>query len=277
MKKDGPLTSESTKKIPNGARAPRSRVREDLATELFTVVKLALDRFGVSREEQNRARRRAGRLDAPPAVSGPLLRDARGLGDLLLEWSRAPEYLDRHGNPRVLLLEGTGHTFEALVKRFMPTKSISEAVAIARATTEISLRPGGKIALLGGILVKLTDTMENMLAHSIRHVDQLLATSIHNKRVHENEVDAVEGRMERMVIGVILRERYPDLMTNLRPQIYDLLERVDSAVEQCQPASLQDLTRSTALGIGIYISQEDDWERAGIDPQTVIKTTPDGE
>lgn len=276
MKKDGASHADSApESTPRAHRdADPPSVRENLATELYTLVRLALDRHGVTAEEQQRARRRSSRLAAPPAVSGPLLRDARGLGNLLLEWSRASEYLDSYGQPRILRLEGPGATFESLVKRFMPTKTIDEAVALARDTTEIALRPRGKIALIGSLLVKLTNTSENVLAHTIRQFDQLLTTNLHNQALEEGN-QAIEGRMERMVIGVILRERFPDLMAALRPQIYDLLQRVDASVEQRQPRTVEELAHSTAVSIGIYISQENDWERAGIDPETIIKAPSD--
>lgn len=278
MKKDGSRGETLPRKMPQraAAEADPPSIRENLATEMYTLVRLALARSGVTPVEQARAQQRSNELQTPPAVSGPLLRDARGLGNLLLEWSRASDYLDRQGQPRILRLEGPGATFESLVKRFMPTKSVAEALALAQETTEISLRSRGRIALVGSILVKLTNTPENVLAHAIRHLDQLLTTSLHNKEREDGD-PSLEGRMERMVIGVILRERFPDLMADLRPQIYDILQRVDRSVEQRQPTTTDDLTRSTALSVGIYISQEDNWDRAGIAPETIIRPPSDSE
>src|ERR1700722_8431032 len=56
-----------------------SKVREDLAIELYALARLGLHRFGLTPAEQRRALKRSLRLKAAPRVSGPLLRDARSL------------------------------------------------------------------------------------------------------------------------------------------------------------------------------------------------------
>jgi len=76
--------------------------------------------------------------------------------------------------------------------------------------------------------------------------------------------------MERMVLGVISAREFDGLMGELRPQIYDLLQRVDSSVQQRQPRSAQSLRRATAVSVGVYVSREDNWERAGIDAGPLV-------
>jgi hypothetical protein len=39
----------------------------------------------------------------------------------------------------------------------------------------------------------------------------------------------------------------------------------------CQPKNAQALKSATAVSVGVYVSQEDDWERAGIDPSAVVR------
>jgi hypothetical protein len=56
-----------------------------------------------------------------------------------------------------------------------------------------------------------------------------------------------------------------------RPQIYDLLQRVDSSVQHRQPKTARALKSATAVSVGVYVSQEDDWERAGIDASAVAR------
>jgi len=85
-------------------------------------------------------------------------------------------------------------------------------------------------------MVSVAQANDNLyLAHAIQQVDQLLKTSLHNRRFAGKKRD--KGRMERMVTGIISRAKYENLMRELRPQIYDLLQRVDSSVERWQPTT----------------------------------------
>jgi hypothetical protein len=71
--------------------------------------------------------------------------------------------------------------------------------------------------------------------------------------------------MERMVTGIISRAKYESLMRELRPQIYDLLQRVDSSVERWQPTTARELANATAVSVVVFVAQEDDLERIGAD------------
>ena len=246
-----------------------ANVRLELAVELYSLVSLALGKFGLNPSDRQIAFERSRGFKKAPTVSGPLLRDFRGLCSILLEWSRDAEYLDPDGKPRVLAVKGSGATFESLVKRFLPKKSLAQVVAMACATAEVTTRPGGKIALLGSILVNIANSTENLLAHAIRQIDQLLETILHNARVRRKGLS--NGHMERMVTGVIDRAALKPLMSELKPQIYDLLQRVDSSVQQRQPKSARSLRDATAVSVGIYVSRQDDWERAGIDARVSVK------
>ena len=156
-----------------------------------------------------------------------------GVAEILLEWSRKAPYLDSEGRPRVLSIAGPGATFESLARRFLPNMSLEDVVALACRNSEVVTRPGNRIALLGSILVKLGDSREKYFAHAIRQIDQLLQTLLHNWHVQRS--GAEQARMERVVIGIISRANFKAFMTELRPQIYDLLLRVDSSIERNQP------------------------------------------
>jgi hypothetical protein len=75
--------------------------------------------------------------------------------------------------------------------------------------------------------------------------------------------------MERMVTGVILRANFDAFMNELRPQIYDLLLRVDSSIERHQPKSARGLRAASAVSVSVYVNQGDDLERAGVDTSLV--------
>ena len=240
---------------------------EELAVELYTRVRLALSQFGLTRAQQRRALERSRRLMAAPKVSGQILRAEMGVGEILLEWSRKVAYLDSEGKPRVLAIAGPGATFEGLARRFLPNTPLDDVVALACRTSEVVTRPGNRIALLGSILVKPGDSREKYLAYAIRQIDQLLQTLLHNWQVQRKSAE--KGRMERVVIGVISRANFKALMGELRPQIYDLLLRVDSSIERHQPKSARSMRDATAVSVGVYAGQEDDLERAGLDTSFV--------
>jgi hypothetical protein len=200
-------------------------------------------------------------------VSGRTVRAGLGVGSILLEWSRRAPYLDSDGKPRVLSIAGSGATFESLARRFLPHMPLKEVVALACEKSEVVIRPGNRIALLGSILVKLGDSREMYLAHAIRQIDQLLQTLLHNRRVVRNNPE--RGRMERVVIGVISRANFRSFMDELRPQIYDLLLGVDSSIERNQPKSARSMRDATAVSVSVYAGQEDDLERAGVDTSFV--------
>jgi len=190
------------------------------------------------------------------------MRDIHGLGRMLLEWSRDEEYVGPDGKPKVLAIKGPGATFETLAKRALPGSPLDPIVARACETAEVRKRPGGKIALLGSILVKVLKSPESHLAHVIRQIDQFLSTSLHNQRMHRQ--GRAGGRMERLSTGVIVASEFKALMRELRPQIYDLLLTVDSSLQAREPKTRRALKRATAVSVGVYVSQEPDLERAGV-------------
>jgi hypothetical protein len=246
-----------------------AKVREDLAVELYALIRLALNRFGLSASQQRRAVERSWRLRTAPRTSGPLLRDARSLSALLLKWSRSPQYVDAKGNPRVLLINGPGDSFEKLARQFLPKMPLADVIDMACATTEVSKRPGGKIALIGDIMVNLAKSDVRPYAHAVRQIDHLLETSLHNAKLLPRQ--RAQGRMQRLVIGVIPRAEYTDFMSELRPQIADLMSRVDSSVENRRPRNAKALKAATAVSVGVYVAEENDWERAGIDAGAYVK------
>ena len=246
----------------------QSKVREDLAIELYALARLGLHRFGLTPAEQRRALKRSLRLKAAPRVSGPLLRDARSLSALLLEWSRSPQYVDAKGRPRVLSIKGQGDTFQSLARQFLPAMPLADVIAMSCATTEVSTLPKGRIALVGGTTVNVARSNTPPLAHAVRQIDQLLETTLHNAKLKPHQ--QAHGRMQRLVIGVISRAEYEDLMRELRPQIADLLERIDSFIEQHRPRNAKTLKSAVAVSVGVYVSVENDWERAGVDVSALL-------
>jgi hypothetical protein len=172
----------------------------------------------------------------------------------------------------VLSIAGPGATFQGLAERFLPGVALSAVVESLCARADVAIRPGDRIALLGGVLVNLADSPDHVLAHGIRQIDQLLATLLHNAATRRAGMG--EGRTERMLLGVITRAEFDDLMQELRPQIAAFLERIQGAVEPRRPKPSQGLHEATAVSVGVYVSRDDDWERAGIDAAAFVNPAP---
>src|SRR5271154_154079 len=248
-----------------------TQTADDLAVELYTLVRLGLNDLGLNQAQQLRALARSRRLKTPPKVSGPLLRDWGLLGEILLVWSREPEYLDDTGMPRVLAIRGREGTFESLARRFLPNVKLEDLVAMACETAEVVIRPGGRIALLGSIMVSHVKSLDRALAFAVTQIDQLLQTTVHN--FVANKTGRGAGRMQRIVKGVISRGEFEDFMHELRPQIYDLLVRVEASAENHRPKNARALRSATAVSVGVYVGQENDLQRAGVDASLVPQPT----
>lgn len=272
MSRSGGQRPSRPSRLASTAAAPPFEVtaEEALATELYALVRLALSRLGVNHDQQRRAQSKANRLAHPPCVSGPLMRNLRALADLLTEWARAPGYVDADGKPKVLRIAGSGASYATLAMRFLPQLTVSAAVSLACSAAPVAVRPSGKIALLGSPLVDPSGAPATALAHTIRHIDHLMTAVIHPARSNRRVACGPSPRLERLVVGAIPREAYPEVVAELRPQIHDLMERVDAAVQRRQPSAR--VAPSTSLSVGIYVSREDNWERAGLDPNLHAST-----
>jgi hypothetical protein len=142
---------------------------------------------------------------------------------------------------------------------------------MARRSAEVELLARGRIALLGSVLVKPSSGHELLLAHAIRHIDQILNTIFYNELQQSDTKPNAPGRMERMVMGLIDKDRFKDLVAELRPQVFNLMSQIDAAAEKRAPKSIAD---ATAVVVGMYVAEESDWERIGVDPTTMMSDKP---
>ena len=232
------------------------------------MVRLALGELGVSRRQQERALVRSQHLKTPPNVSGRVLRAGwGGRGDIARMVAQST--ILRLGRQA----SRTGdHWARGDFRKSGATVFAQHALrggCGARVRELGSGHPPGVIRSRSwaAFWSNSVNTREKYLAHAIRQIDQLLQTLLHNRRLGGRS--AADGRMERMVMGVISRANFKPLMRDLRPQIYDLLLRVDSSIEHYQPKTARSLRAGTAVSVSVYVGQEDDLERAGLDTSPV--------
>ena len=239
-------------------------MREDLLIEALTGLRLAFADFGTTRAEFERAWHRSRREKRVPAVSGPLLSDIRGIGDIIEQWSRSPAYTESDSKPRVIFIEGPGATFETLARCALPKMALARVVELAQEVGEVGLQPGGKIALLGSIFIGLKSSEERQLAHLVRQLFGLLASGVHNRRnVHKHQD---EGLISRISTGVIAANKLPSLVGEVRPRIYDLLLGLESSFESRAPRSAHELKNARAVELSVFLSADTDLKRAGVAP-----------
>jgi hypothetical protein len=245
--------------------APRRKDRrllEELATESFAELKLALSEFSLSRAELARAMARALKMTKVPPVSGRVTSEYKALGKILIEWSRGAAYADDAGKPRVLMVKGPGATFESLARRALPNRSVNEVVERIRRVAEVSMRPQGKIALLGSVLVNIMQSDESHLAHMNRQLEHFFSTSRFNRRMAKR--GAPERRMERLATHVIASDQVESFMEEVKPRIYNMLMGVENAMDRRNPKGKR--AKGTVVGVGVYMSAEENLERAGYGP-----------
>jgi hypothetical protein len=243
-------------------RACNAQVREDLLNEALTSLRLAFADFGQTPAEFERAVRRSRREKRVPAVSGPLLSEVRGIGDIIEQWSRSPAYTESDGQPRVLSVEGPGATFETLARRALPKMALARVVELAREIGEVGLQPEGKIALFGTIFMSLKGSEERQLAHLVRQLIGLLANGVHNRRNANKHQD--EGLISRISTGVIAADKLPSLVGEVRPRIYDLLLGLESSFESRAPQTARELKKASAVELSVFLSADTDLSRAGV-------------
>jgi hypothetical protein len=234
-----------------------------LATELLWAALGVLRSYGLSTEQLRVAALNALKARTVPPASGKVLRDYRALGNLVFKWMCDPGYVDEAGRPRILPLHGRRPSFDALAKQFFPHRPLREVLKLACSAAEIEERTGKRIALIGGCTVDLAVNPEATLAHSVRHVMQLLNTTQHNFRVAR----AGQGIRwtDRMVNRVIESRSWEEVVAEIRPQIADLIDRTDRLLQPRERAALRSRRKKSVVGVGVYLFQDDAIDRAGVE------------
>jgi hypothetical protein len=264
------MTRKKGRAIPaRGARKP-SRARlsektplEPLAVELYGVVRAALTKYGLSANEQKRIFARTHRSSSVERVSGPVLHQFRGLGDLISTWLEEMPYVDDAGKPKVLNIQGRGATFESLARQFLPQKPLSDVVALACGNANVGTLPGGRIALYGDTMVDVAKNREVAMAQTILHIKQIFETCLHNVQIARG--DAALGRLERIVDHVISQEDFEKFRKAIRPQLHDMCERVDRLLKSSAKRRLKPRQKRGSAGIGLYVYYDGAMKRVSHD------------
>jgi Family of unknown function (DUF6502) len=270
VKGNGVMTRKKARAIPaRDARKPsRGRLSqktplEPLALELYGVVRAALTKYGLSSSEQKRLFTRAERSSSVKPVSGPVLHQFRGLGDLISTWLEEMPYVDDTGKPKVLNIHGRGATFESLARQFLPQKPLADVVALACGNANVGTLPGGRIALFGDTMVDVSKNREVAMAQTILHIKQIFETCLHNVQTARD--GAALGRLERIVDHVISAEDFEKFQKAIRPQLHDMCERIDRLLRSSSRKRRAEKKKLGSAGIGLYVYYDGDMKHVSND------------
>ena len=218
--------------------------------ELFGYLRSELAGYGLTTSRQRHLYEQSLRTRMVEDVSGRLLEQFRGLGDLIAAWLEEAPYVDAVGKPRILLIEGPGATFESLAGQFLPSMPVAAVVDLACRFANAGTLPGGRIAFYGDTMVNFSKSPECGLAETISHIKKLVGTCLHNVQTAQDE--SAPGRLERIVGHVLNIEDFEKFLRTIRPQLHDQCERVDRLLKAAKKPPRQGATVGTA-GIGLYV------------------------
>ena len=245
------------------ARLSAKSPLEPLALELYGVVRAALAKYGLSAVEQKRLFARTHQSPSVKRVSGPVLHQFRGLGDLISTWLEEMPYVDEAGKPKVLNIEGRGATFESLARQFLPQKPLADVVALACGNANVGTLPGGRIALYGDTMVDVSKNREVAMAQTILHIKQIFETCLHNVQTAKD--GAVLGRLERIVSHVISAEDFEKFQKAVRPQLHDMCERIDRLLKSSAKRRPKAKKKSGSAGVGLYVYYDGEMKHVASD------------
>lgn len=223
---------------------------EQLASEIYSIVRNSLEQYGLSPQKQRRSFNRLARASPTLRMSARVLAQYKGLGDLVEEWHSEIPYLDASGHPRILEITGQGSTFETLARKHLPQMPLDKVVALACHSTGIRALPGGRIASHGDTMVNFSHTRLCALAETVLHIRQIFETCLYNS---SKARATAPGRLERVVHGVIDARDFDRFQTMIRPQIHDICERVSGTLATIPKRKRGDHKTQGTAGIGIYV------------------------
>lgn len=239
-----------TRKLNRARLSPKSSI-DPMVLELYGVLRSGLLEHGLSASAQKRLFARSHRSSSVKRVSGPVLEQFRGLGDLISTWLEQIPYVDDAGKPKVLEIEGPGATFESLARQFLPQKPLADVVALACGNADVGTLPGGRIALLGDTMVNVAKNREVAIAQTVLHVKQIFETCLYNiQRAREG---AVSRRLERIVEHALSAEDFERFQEAIGPQLHDFCERVDRLLRSSSKKPPRGKIKISSAGVGLYL------------------------
>jgi Family of unknown function (DUF6502) len=225
--------------------------RERMLEQIYRVIVEFADDFGISRQATRRlflkAERSVGR--SPYRLHQAVhFQTMLRISEILGAWYREPVFLDEHGKPRSLPLEGA-KSFESLVTRFLPRFKLDDIVEILVAERVLRRDARGELIPMRRTVI-FTKPGAMMLDRVPVIVQGLLSTIRHNA----NTKDQRGTRCERLtILDRLPVEAIPAFNEQVKKLAQSLLNQADNWALQRQLAPGSRSRKKTArAGVEVF-------------------------
>jgi hypothetical protein len=229
-------------------------LRVELLQELHHIVLDVGSALGVSLEDRYRAIELAKKDKKRLRPSQSTLEPLAAISRLLSTWRRDRRYTRPDGTPRVLSITGKGPSLESLARKHVPTIPVYELADMLCQNAEVMRLKDDTIALVGSAVLIMPKTFEMTLASLVLRFRHLSENIVYNAGIPA-EVKAT-GWFERVVTGVLSEKNFRKFAQSIRPQLQDLCDRVDAAMQA--PSHDGASAKGKKCGIHLYVFRADD-------------------
>ena len=181
-------------------------------------------------------------------VPAPLTKGYQSKASQVLSaWHHEPGFLDAHGCPAALAVEGEGRTFAELMRRYAPALPVIAMVKELESAKAIEKDSEGRLRALKRVYLPSGVSTERLRLWSSALSD-VANTIEHNL----NRGEAGQPRFERRALSLrVDREALPEFRALVEREGQALLERLDDwlAAHEVPADEVEDGIR---LGLGIY-------------------------
>jgi hypothetical protein len=253
MPKPKPVTKQKNRR--RHADTPANHgLKVALLQELHHIVLDVGSALGVSLGDRHQAielaKKDKKRLRPSQTATEPMIATSR----LLSAWRRDKRYTRPDGTPRVLSITGKGPTLESLARKHVPTIPVRELAEMICQNADVMRLKDDTVALIGSTVLFMPKTSEMTLASLVLAFRRLSENLVYNAAIPA-DVKAT-GRFERLVTGVLSEKNFREFARSVRPQLQDLCDRVDAAMQE--PNHNDKLVKEgKKCGIHLYMFRDD--------------------
>jgi hypothetical protein len=253
MPKPKPVTEQKSRRRHLAAPINRN-LTVGLLQELHQIVLDAGSALGVSLKDGQRAIELAKKDKRRLRPSQSAMEPVAAISGLLSAWRRDKRYTRPDGTPRVLSITGKGLTLESLARKHVPTIPVQALADMICQHADVMRLKDDTVALVGGTVLIIPKTSEMTLASLVLRFRRLAENIVYNAAIPAG-VKAT-GRFDRLVTGVLSERNFREFARSVRPQLQDLCDRVDAAMQEpIHNGKLPE--KGKKCGIHLYVFRDD--------------------
>jgi len=222
-----------------------------LAQECFEISISVLLELGLSRSDTAVAIKHAlrGRNKSKPSLE--ILGRYSQVGDMLSLWRRDKRYSERDGVPKVIPIYGKGATFERLARKCAPGIPVKHVLDIALHQCDVTLSTKKTVALVGSNVLIFSKKPHVTMAALNDNLRNLAMTLTRNVKLPAEKKS--QGFFQRRVSGFMTEKEFLKVAQALRPQLQDLCDIIESAVDTAKGTNR---SKRFNCGASLYLFQD---------------------